>query len=691
MTASAPIVGTLRDIPDAASTLPAGSGVPAHANFRSVLEQYQSSRESASDTDADHSVPQKKQKDSATTSSTLPANPVGNPMVPQAVTPPAEPPRLLLPFTTSITLRQDPTASPADDATPHAATATHSTPQPSAATSGTATALLPPVIFRSTFDLRSIPLVSDSKPVTLQQETMASPNDAATLDSTTATDPTPQPSRTTSGPANTLVTPAILRSTFELRGLPVVSDSRSLPIPGATPPKTQAKGQAKLVKESAPSQDDSSVAPKPVPTAPDDPSTPLLPVTASSTFQPATTAAQTTSTVSEVSELVPAATPAPAPAFTVDRRSAYQFHSSPERLTEPPVINRAAHEPQKISDSTPAAAVDVTAPIPVPVINTVEAPPPVRPPAGAPASRQTSSAAQNNSVAVTEDSSAPAATDPTTAMPPMMGRAEDSSGGTPAPQGSLAFAARLSPAQETPSPAPDSDRTTDSQPRPQTTLQTPVTARPSISEADVQPDAHSGESGSASSDQEKMSERFAKLETLPAQTHAATADQPASAPASHASTTSPLSVAARMDQVQEAPPAPSSGNRDITIRIPDATTDQSTAVRFVERAGEVHVSVRTSDTEMAQTLRGGLNDLVTRLEDGGIRTQVWQPGADASTSQNNSQQPFADPDGSNGRQYSSGSNSEQESKQQNKPRWVEELEDSIGAQNSKETSQLWQA
>ena len=111
-------------------------------------------------------------------------------------------------------------------------------------------------------------------------------------------------------------------------------------------------------------------------------------------------------------------------------------------------------------------------------------------------------------------------------------------------------------------------------------------------------------------------------------------------------------------------------------RIP--TTDQGTAVRFVERAGEVHVSVRTGDAEMAQTLRGGLNDLVNRLEDGGIRTQVWQPGTDTSTSQNDSHHPFADPDGSNGRQYSSGSNSEQESKQHNKPRWVEELEGSIG-------------
>jgi hypothetical protein len=206
-------------------------------------------------------------------------------------------------------------------------------------------------------------------------------------------------------------------------------------------------------------------------------------------------------------------------------------------------------------------------------------------------------------------------------------------------------------------------------------------------EADLPADPHGGDSGNQS-DKEN---RFAKPEMVLPQTHATFQDQTASAATSHASSM-PLSAAARMDQVEVPAAAAPSGNHDITIRIPDSTTDQGTAVRFVERAGEVHVSVRTGDAEMAQALRGGLNDLVNRLEDGGIRTQVWQPGTDSSTSQNNSHHPFADPDGSNGRQFSSGSNSEQESKQPNKPRWVEELEDSIGNPNFKETKQiLWQA
>ena len=190
----------------------------------------------------------------------------------------------------------------------------------------------------------------------------------------------------------------------------------------------------------------------------------------------------------------------------------------------------------------------------------------------------------------------------------------------PLPPGPLAFAARLTSTEETPAPAstPGASRT-DSQPHQQAMLQSPVLTRQLTSQNDAQADAHSSDGGSASSGQEKMGERFVKLETPFPQTQAA-ANQSSAAPPSPASSSSDLSVAARMDQVQEAPPAPSTSNHDITIRIPGAASDQDTAVRFVERAGEVHVSVRTSDSEMAQTLRGGLSSLVT-----GSKTAAFAP------------------------------------------------------------------
>jgi len=543
MTASAPITGTPRAIPDAASVPPPDSGVPAYASFRSVIEQYHSSHASDSNSHDAQGAPQQRQKDSDPTTTLA---------VPQPVAPAAQTPRPILPLTTSIALRQAPTTLP----------------------------------------------------------------------------------------------------------------------------------------------DDAAVAAPLLQTAPaDDPSTPLLlPVISPTTLDPAGTALQNSSTVSEVVDTTSTSTSDNgASTLANSRTAAYRYRFSQDRDSAKVATARTLQLPQTASDPAPAITAPVTA-TEAP-ITTADPQRPIHPPAASNTARQDTAASQTSSAA-TQDSSAASENDPKSVLPPVLDRADDT---TAAPsQGSLAFAARLTPAEETPAATPDTTRMADSQSRAQTALQstTPASAKQIASETDLPADAHNGETGSQS-DRDTASDRFAKPEMVQLQTPGTFQDQAAATSTSHASA-SPLSPAARMDQVQDPPATASNGNHDITIRIPDAT-DQGTAVRFVERAGEVHVSVRTSDTEMAQTLRGGLSDLVNRLEDGGIRTQVWQPGGEASTSQNdshqnNSNQPFADPDGSNGRQYSSGSNSEQESKQQNKPRWVEELEGSIGNQNPKETPQLlWQA
>jgi hypothetical protein len=408
--------------------------------------------------------------------------------------------------------------------------------------------------------------------------------------------------------------------------------------------------------------------------APAGPAIPVLAVTPSTTSEQPATGVQNSSTVSEAPEIIsPSAS---------DRGMAYQYRSSKERTAESAISNRASGQPQKelqkVSDSTQAD--------PIPVINTLDPQLPIHPLTGSNTPRKDDATLQSNST-VTQDSSTKSGTDLKTAPSLAIERANDTAG-APNP-GALAFAARLTPTPELEPPASDSTHPTEalqgSQASPQ--LAAPATAKQMATAAELPADTHSGD-GRGQSDKEKASEEFARPDTLLPQMHATTADQTSATATSNVSMR-PLSPAARVDQVQEPPATPSRANRDITIRIPDAT-DQGTAVRFVERAGEIHVSVRTGDAEMAQNLRGGLNDLVNRLEDGGIRTQVWQPGG--STSQYDSQQPSADPDGSNGRQYSSGSNSEQESDQQNKPRWVEELEGSIGNPNPKETSQLiWQA
>ena len=174
MTASAPITETFVLFPMPRPFLRPTAESPTHApNFRTVLEQFHASRESASNSDDTQDAPQQKQKDSDPTNSLA---------VPLPVTPAVEAPRLILPFTTSIALRQDAPASP------------------------------------------------------------ASPDETTTQDSTAAADPNGVPS----GIVYTLSTPANLRNTLNLRNFPRENDTKTNTAPSGAQPKSQAKLQAKL-------------------------------------------------------------------------------------------------------------------------------------------------------------------------------------------------------------------------------------------------------------------------------------------------------------------------------------------------------------------------------------------------------------------------------------------------------------
>jgi len=737
MTASAPIVGALRGIPDAASASPLDGGVSAHPNFQSVLEQYQASSESLAEPDDSRDTTPRKSKDSDATA-TLSA--------PQPVTPAVEAPRLILPFSTSIALRQDTTSarddaaiqdatsSPGDAATQDSTAAV----DPKAAPSTIANTLPTPAILRSAPDLRSVPWISAPPMNYVAGE--AQPRTQANLAAKApAKSPDPVPMTATATKANQVAgeaqpkAQAILPAkspagTIDLA--PTWADpTKANQIPAVAKPKTQAGLQAKLQAKSmnsvstqiaaapavnfAPIASSASLASftppatsapvvNPVPPATSaspanfappadssltDPATPVLPIASLAIFEPAAPVVQISSTVSEASYTTSTS--------TSDRAIAYQYHSSNERPAETVAINRAGRDaqkdPQNISDLAPAVTV------PIPATIAAEPQPPLPLPTGSNTPRldikadaKADAKASGSASAIPQDSSASSGSDPKTILPSELERANDPN--TAANSGALAFAARLTPATELQPAAAESTRPAEPQPSSQIPLQpaTPVTAKQIETGADLPADPHGGESG-APPDREKASDAFTRPDTLLPQIHTAVADQTA-IPANSQASATPLPLAAHMDQIVAPPAAPPNSNHDITVRIPDAT-GQDTAVRFVERAGEIHVSVRTGDVEMAQSLRGGLNDLVNHLEDGGIRTEVWQPGSgsNSTSSQNDSHQPFADPDGSNGRNYPSGSNSEQESRQQNKPRWVEELEGSIGNPNSKEIPQLWQA
>ncbi len=101
----------------------------------------------------------------------------------------------------------------------------------------------------------------------------------------------------------------------------------------------------------------------------------------------------------------------------------------------------------------------------------------------------------------------------------------------------------------------------------------------------------------------------------------AKAPEPGSAaPEAHRPATSPA----------EPPPpvAAHSPVRDIRLQVggPERHAD----VRLTERAGEVHVAVRTPDSRLAGALREDLPALAARLEATGFRAEAWHPGTAAS-------------------------------------------------------------
>jgi hypothetical protein len=279
---------------------------------------------------------------------------------------------------------------------------------------------------------------------------------------------------------------------------------------------------------------------------------------------------------------------------------------------------------------------------------------------------QTDGAPPNSSAA---SESTPQMEQPRPAPPPMI----ETSDAPPAPSSEpLSFAAKLStPAEETASGSPAQQiAQPESAPAGQKQAATPNTVA-----ADADPDP-----ASAKLTADAAIEKVVKIDTPAPQVGQSQPDSSAQKDTG----TPAVTAASRMEPLVEAPSTPSGSNHDITVRIPDAS-ERAVDVRFVDRGGEVHVSVRTGDTEMAQTLRSGLNDFASRMDHAGIRAEIWRPGADASSSQNESQnQSFSDPRdqrdqrGSGRNPSGSQDDADDNPGSSSKPKWVEALEKASG-------------
>lgn len=121
-------------------------------------------------------------------------------------------------------------------------------------------------------------------------------------------------------------------------------------------------------------------------------------------------------------------------------------------------------------------------------------------------------------------------------------------------------------------------------------------------------------------------------------------------------------------------------------------------VRVLERAGQVHVAVRSSDPQLNRSLGEGLGELVTKLENRGYATETWRPQgsgaaqtslaatADAPVQQMQSsagRESFQEP----GRGHHGGAGDESSRQQRRgqdeaRPQWLEMLEGAVRQRNS---------
>jgi hypothetical protein len=118
--------------------------------------------------------------------------------------------------------------------------------------------------------------------------------------------------------------------------------------------------------------------------------------------------------------------------------------------------------------------------------------------------------------------------------------------------------------------------------------------------------------------------------------------------------------------------------RDISLNL--STKDQNVQVRLSERAGELHVTVRTPDATLSHGMREGLSDLVGRLERGGYRAETWQPSGSESRDRGHespSRRDFSQQQNAGGKGGGRQQNSHDPESERETPKWIGELESSL--------------
>ena len=156
---------------------------------------------------------------------------------------------------------------------------------------------------------------------------------------------------------------------------------------------------------------------------------------------------------------------------------------------------------------------------------------------------------------------------------------------------------------------------------------------------------------------------------------------------------SSVAAAVSTEHVSAAPPAvplkTAPEVTEISLSVPlgqaDSGAEERVAIRMVQRGAEIHVSVRAPDHEVAQSLRQDLSRLASSLDEAGFRAEAWRPGvasvaapssaqAQRDLSQDTPHRGATGPDPRSGGQHGQGSGEQKRRQQDERPRWVAELE-----------------
>ncbi len=115
--------------------------------------------------------------------------------------------------------------------------------------------------------------------------------------------------------------------------------------------------------------------------------------------------------------------------------------------------------------------------------------------------------------------------------------------------------------------------------------------------------------------------------------------------------------------------------RDISLRFSSGTPD-SVEVQLVEKAGEIHVAVRSSNPELTSSLQAGVAELSGKLERSGFQTESWIP--DRTTAAPNTQ-PHDSGDPSQHRRAPLYDQQQSRGKKSAQPGWLDQMDDTFEA------------